>query len=268
MLRRRRPNSELRTIVGPLADRVGLNGAVAFLTPPKSEDELALAAVHCCFELLASFMDVEQWPSDRWGWPGISKREARRAATYLYSALRTTQGCDALVVMTSGYGRVIADYWRRTTQAIPFEYADSANELTVNAAASDELADLVALKFPLDQPYDAVLEEVAHAEQHRVYGPAQVAQAEQQRFYGPHNPNAVVDLGYAARVRAHADALAVAMFERFDEFAEAIIGPVAGYHVVYDDVISGQWARTLRSWWPLLHPNPPSRADLIRREFA
>ena len=81
--------------------------------------------------------------------------------------------------------------------------------LAASARASDGLADLVASKCALAGHYESVLEDVARA-------------AEQGLSDGLIDPNIYDE---AARARAHADALAVAMNQRYADFSMAITKP-------------------------------------------
>jgi hypothetical protein len=130
------------------------------------------------------------------------------------------------------------------------EYRDAADRLRKNAAASEQLADLVASLWPV-RGYEAALEQVAHADAHRPFD--------------VDNPHARVDLrDYALKTRTMAEALAVAMSARFDEFADAILGPVYQVHLGYMGAQGSNWANNADSWSNLLRAEPASQREVHR----
>jgi hypothetical protein len=221
------------------------------MTPPTSDAEVVMNAMHCGLDLIGDFTSasIGGWPVQSYGSViAISQGQARKAAKCVEKALRRTEGRDAISVMAQGFGRATAENWGAA--ASTDKYREVADRLNTNAAASEKLADLVASTWPATG-YEAVLAKVAHAEGHRMFE--------------VDNPDAMVDLARYARVaRATADALAVAMSARFDEFEDAILGPVRGFHIGHDMQMGVSWRSASKHWANLLAPSPLSWADVAQ----
>jgi hypothetical protein len=202
----------------------------------------------CGADLLEPFASTKEWPVDDFG-RGPSETEARKAADCVKDALRRKEGHDAISVMAQGFGRALAVTWRTGAEmADRAEAPDSGGQLRRNAAASEKLADLVASTWPV-RGYGTVL--------------GRVAEADAQRMFDVDNPDAPWDLAsYARRTRAIAESLAVALSARFDEFADAILGPVYEVHPRYMILQHTRWAGRTSSWANLLRPEPRSQAEV------
>jgi hypothetical protein len=234
-----------RRILEPVARELGVDYDRSYMTAPRSDAELVMNAMFCGSDLLEPFASVESWPVDDFG-RGTSKPEAQSAADHLKEALRRGEGRDATSVMAQGYGRALAATWR--SSAPMDEHRDVADQLRESALASDGLAELVAATWPA-RGYEAVLE--------------RVAQADAQRMFEIDNPDAMADLrAYARQTRAIAEALAVAMSARFDEFADAILGPVYQVHPGYMIVQQTRWTAKASSWSNLLRAEPVSQREV------
>jgi hypothetical protein len=242
-----RSGRQTRRILEPVSKQLGVDYDHSYLAPPTSDAEIVMNALRCGAELLTPFASADGWPVDDFG-RGISKRLANDAAKCVAAALEHEEGRDALSIMTQAYGQAVAATWRAA--ASQDEYRDVADQLMQSAASSERLADLVASTWPVEG-YEAPLNEVARAEANRAYE--------------PDNPDARVDLhNYAQQVRATADALAVAMSARFEEFQEAILGPVVEVHVGYSLRLSISWNFVGKSWSNLLSPDPVSQYDVTQ----
>jgi len=247
----RKLGKRARRVLEPVAEELGVDYDNSYLTPPTTDAELVMNALRCGEQLIVDFASAEGWPVDDLG-RGISKDQARKAAKCVEQALLRKEGRDALSVMAQGYGRALAAGWRAAANTD--EYRDASDRLKTSAARSERLATLVASTWPA-RGYEAVLAEVARADAHRMFD--------------VDNPNALVDLSdYAWRARAIADALAVAMSARFEEFKAAILGPVFELHVGYNLLTSGSWTFIARQWGNLLEPHPLSRSDVAQKRMA
>jgi hypothetical protein len=71
---------------------------------------------------------------------GLSKREARKAAKYMQTALLGDSGRDAISQMAQGYARAMAMVWRRAADSD--DYAEDAAALHQRAARSEQLGAL------------------------------------------------------------------------------------------------------------------------------
>ena len=235
----------LRRILEPVARELGVDYDRSYQTPPSSDVEVAMSAMRSGTRLLDPFVSMNIWPVDEFG-RGISKPDAEKAEAYLDGVLRRKQGRDAISMMAQGYGRTVAAQWRRAAEMD--EYRDASDRLRENATASEHLADLVASIWPV-RGYKAALEQVARADAHRLFD--------------VDNPHARADLrDYALKTRAVADALAVAMSARFDEFAHAILGPIYELHVRYHADLLSMWAGEGKSWSNLLRADPVSQREV------
>jgi hypothetical protein len=228
-----------------MAEELGVDYDAAYFRRPTSNAEFAMNAMHCAEELICEFRDREGWPVDDFG-RGTSKRQARRAAKYLRAALERKEGRDAISIAAQGYGRALASTWRAA--ATTGGNRDGAAQLVENAESSEKLADLVASIWPA-RGYEDVLERVALAETHRIFD--------------PDDRDALVDLqDYARRARVTADALAVAMSARFDEFEDAIVGPVRALHIAHNVRLGATWNWVMWFWLNLCGESPTSQADV------
>jgi hypothetical protein len=227
-----------------MASRLGLDYHQARVTPPRSDAALAMSAILCCTNLLYGRTYPDEWPSRDLGSP--DKRTARHAARYLRQVLESDVGRDAIVVVTTGYGERMAAFWREHAD-LP-EHRGIADKLRANAYASEGIALLVAGIWPVDG-YDAVLEQVRYADEHR--------------DYDPENPKALVDLkDYSRRSRVMAEGLAVALSERFEEFEDAILGPLWHYNVMNNLLTNAATAYTIPFWSNLLSAAPVAHGDV------
>jgi hypothetical protein len=235
-----------RRILEPVAIDLGVDYNGAHFTPPTTDAERAFAGLRCGEQFLHGFTNADEWPVDDFG-GGITKRQARKAAAYLEKALERDEGRDALSMMTRGYGHEMATAWRLAAQQD--EDRERAARLETSAAASEQLAELVGQHRPV-RGYELALE--------------RVAKAERRRSYDPDNPDALIDLhSYGRRMRVIADALAVAFSARFDDFAEAILGPVYSYHVQHDILVLSDWNHVATFWSNLLASEPLSHSDVL-----
>jgi hypothetical protein len=236
--------TRLRLVLEPVARELGVDYDRWHGTPPRSDPEVVMSAMWCGANLLVPFVYPNIWPVDDVG-RGISKPDAEKAEGCLEEALHSKQGRDAISMMAQGYGRALAAQWR--TAAEMDEYRDAADRLRKNAAASEQLADLVASIWPV-RGYEAALEQVARADVHRLVD---------------EYPNAMIDLrDYALKTHAIAEALAVAMSARFDEFADAILGPLYEVHPRYMLAQGSNWTGNADSWSNLLRTEPASQREV------
>ena len=96
-----------------------------------------------------------------------------------------------------------------------------------------------------------------------------VASAEQNRFFDPDNPNAMIDLhAYADRARATAEALALAVGERYDEFAQGIIGPLMALDLEHASGMLADWNLLGEYWSNLLSSDPLPYREIVARVAA
>lgn len=218
----------------------------SYFAPPVSDPEFVVGALRCADQLVRGYTYAETWPVHDGGY-AIPKRQARTAAKHLQKALDREQGRDALAVMASGYGRATAMFWREAADS--GEHDVDPESLRVRADASDRLAELVERAWPV-RGYDVVLERVAGREA--------------RRMFDVDNPDALVNLrDYAYRMRAVADALAVALFDRFDEFEDAISGPVFAFHMKHNLLVLSDWNFAAAFWSNLVSPQPISHGEVM-----
>jgi hypothetical protein len=218
----------------------------SYFAPPVTDAEFVVGALRCADQLVRGYTYAETWPVHDGGY-AVPKRQARRAAKHLERALEREQGRDALAVMASGYGRATARLWREAADS--GEHGANPESLRVSADASDRLAELVERTWPV-RGYHVVLERVGGRET--------------RRMFDVDNPDALVNLrDYAYRMRAVADALAVALFDRFDEFEDAISGPVFAFHMKHNLLVLSDWNFATAFWSNLVSPHPVSHGEVM-----
>jgi hypothetical protein len=233
-----------------MAQRLGLSYDDTFLKPPETDIERVMGALHCGEILLHGFTRADEWPSERGMGLGLSKRDARKAAKYLRRVLPSASGRDAVSLMAQRFGHAMAGTWREG--ADDPEHIASAESLTMTALASDGLARLVGLTWPV-QGYEAARTKVA----------------ETKPDFDVDNPDALVNLrDYHRRSTAIAESLSVAMSERFDDFAWAILLPVMVLNLTYDVATSSSWVYAMNFWTNLLREQSVSHAEVIRQAAA
>jgi hypothetical protein len=234
-------------VLEPMASKLGLNYYLSALDPPSSDTELAFEALRCGEQLLHAFTYPGEWPTEGF-MNGLSGREARKAAKYLIRVLTSDSGRDAVSVMAEQYGQVMAATWRDAADEA--EDDQSADRLRLQATLSHRLASLAATVWPVDG-YQAVRQSAAEAK---------------PISYEIGNPDALVNLALdARRMRAYADALAVAMWNRFDDFERAILLPVWDFSPPYAMVTTASWAFVGKFWTNLLRDSPLSTSEVRQR---
>ena len=118
------------------------------------------------------------------------------------------------------------------------------------ALASEGLAGLVNTVWRIDG-YEDVLRAVSESK---------------PVTYEVDNPHARVDLHfYLRRMTAYANALGVAMWQRFDDFERAILLPVWEFSVPYAMVTNASWVFALKFWVNLLTEPPASHSEMNDR---
>jgi len=236
--RGKEPGAAMRRILEPMAVQIGADYDDANIEPPGSDTQLVMVALLCGKELLYGFTYPDEWPS--WGLGSVDKRGARRAAKHLTQTLEQPAGRDAIALAAAGIGTALAALWGSAAQAAKHE--DTATELRNRAIASEGLTALVSAAWPVSG-YEHAL--------------GAVRRADEGRTFDIENPDAMIDLkDYARRARVTAEALAVAMSDRFDDFEDAITGPVWHLNVAASVLGSTQWVHVSALWVNLLRADP------------
>jgi hypothetical protein len=162
--------------------------------------------------------------------------------------LPTDSGRDAVSVMAQQFGLAMAATWRDAS--LQAEDPGEANRLRSQALASEGLAGLVNTVWRIDG-YGDILRAISESE---------------PVTYEVDDPNARVDLrGYLRCMTAYADALGVAMSQRFDEFKRAILLPVWEFSPQYAMVTNKSWTFELKFWGNLLTEQSVSHSEMNHR---
>jgi hypothetical protein len=211
-----------------MADELGVSRYETMWTQPTTDAEIVMAALRCGQTLLHAFTEARWWPR----FPnGLSKREARKAAKYMTRVFPTDSGRDAVSLMAQQFGWVMGATWSDAADAV--EDREEADSLLKSALLSIGVAKLVETVWPV----------------HGYEAPLTAVEMSKPVTYEVDNPDALVDLRlYLRRMIAYASALGVAMWERFDEFEQAILTPIWVFDAGYGTVTSASWTYVAGLW--------------------
>jgi hypothetical protein len=245
----------IRLAIEPMADHLGVGYDESFDAPTVTNEERVVYALRCGLSLIMDYAYPDQWALASQS--VLSKRDCRRVAQHVQDALGQREGHEAVACAAEGYGRAIADLWRRAADPTTRTGAENAAGipdedrpgLLVNAATSESLADLVAEVFAPPDPH-GVLKEIEGAEAHR--------------FYDPASEDAMMDLrDCAARATVTGRAVALALGARFHDYSVAIVGPVMHMNLALDAAVHANWAVVGEYWANALQPEPRPYGEMV-----
>jgi hypothetical protein len=234
----------IRGAVEPMARHLGVDYDASYSAPPATNEERVLYALRCGLSLIIDYAYPDHWETMS---PdgSRSKRDCRKAAKYFQEALQQSEGQEGIAWAAQGYGRAMADFWRRAadreTQTGKETADDPRSGLLISASYSQSVAKLIVQDFSVEDPHE-VLKEVASAEDHRAYD--------------PENADAMADLrDYAARAGVTMQALALTVAPQFPTYEATIVTPVMSFNMTFNTDALANWA-IVGEYWANLWKTP------------
>lgn len=233
----------IRAAIEPMARHLSIDYDASYSAPPTTNEERVLYALRCGLSLIIDYAYPDQW--ELLSGEALSKRACRKAAKYVQQALQEAEGQEGIGWAAQGYGRAMADFWRRA--ADPMTRTGNAvleadrPGLLISASYSESLSELIVQDFSVEDPHEVLKE---------------MADAEASRTYDPENPDAMMDLrDYAARTGVIMQALALTMARDFPSYEELITAPVAMLNPFLDVPAHANWA-IVGEYWTNLWKEP------------
>jgi hypothetical protein len=220
-----------------MARHLGVDYDASYSAPPATNEERVVYALRCGLSVIIDYAYPDQWeamsPEGT-----LNKRGCRKAARYVQEALSRPEGQEGIGWAAQGLGRAMADFWRRaadpTTETGSEVPEEARSGLLISASYSQSVSELIAQDFSVEDPHE-VLKEMASAEAHR--------------FYDPANPDAMIDLqDYAARAGVISQALALTMGPVFPTYDAIIINPVMNLNLTFNTHSLVNWTIVGRYW--------------------
>ncbi len=230
-----------------MADHLGVDYDASYSAAPATNDERVLYALRCGISLIMDFAYPDQWsavsPDGQ-----LSKKDCRKAAKLVQDALQRQEGQEGIGWAAQGYGRAMADFWRRAADPTTTLGSDVVEEdragLLVSADYSESVSELIVQVFSVEDPHE-VLKVMASAESRR------------HRLYDPESPESMMDLlDYAARARVTNQALALTVGSDFPTYEAILINPVVRLNLNFNTSTQANWGIIGEYWANLWKPEP------------
>jgi hypothetical protein len=233
-----------------MARRLGVDYDESFLSPPTTDEALALDTYRCGQSLLMAFTYPDGWPRPPFLDRQHAKR-ARKAARLVRGALLTERGPNAISYMTQGYAREMAEFWRRAAASSDDEA--EAEGLRNGAARSDVLGMLAGRLWPVSDPFGAL---------------EHIELCARSRTADVDNPDLKFDLrAYFARAEFACGAAALALGDEVDGDAGGLFyKPVAFFDPEFDAGLQADWLFHAGVWHNLMSDQPVAYAEAIQSQ--